>query len=322
MKVLVTGGAGFIGSHLVDALIEAGHSVVVIDHHKKDKPRFPNEKAMVYKMSFHAPELEEVFQEERPDAVCHLAAQISVTHSVADPIADAQTNVVNSVHILDISRKYGVKRFLFSSSGGAIYGDHPERPTPEKYDAQPISPYGVAKQAFEHYLDLYRVQHGLSTLALRFSNVYGPRQMALGEASVVAIFLERLRTGRPATIFGTGQATRDYVFVKDAVAAFSKALTSRVVGTVNIATAKETSVLELWDTLRAIHGKEHAVDFFPFRPGEVERSVLSPALAGAVLDWTPQTSLEQGLRETYDWYMDMFGKKEIEGQKGLEGKKV
>ena len=310
MKILVTGGAGFIGSHLADALIAAGHEVVIVDHHKKDKPRFPNEKATVYKISFHSPELEEVFRTEKPDAVCHLAAQISVTHSVANPIADAQTNIVSSVHVLDLARKYGVKKFVFASSGGAIYGDHPERPTPEKHDAQPISPYGVAKQAFEHYLDLYREQHGFATVALRFSNVYGPRQMALGEASVIAIFLERLRTGRPATIFGDGSATRDYLFVGDAVRAFVKALTSDFVGTVNIATAKETSVLELWNTLRTIHGKEHPLDFFPFRPGEVERSVLSPAWAKEVLDWEPQTSLEAGLKETYEWYMGMFGDKE------------
>lgn len=304
--MLVTGGAGFIGSHLVDALIGAGHDVVVVDHHRKDKPRFPNEKATVYKISFQSPELEHVFQTERPDAVCHLAAQISVTHSVANPVADAQTNIVSSVHVLDLAHKYGVKKFVFASSGGAIYGDHPERPTPEKHDAQPISPYGVGKQAFEHYLDLYRAQHGMSTVALRFSNVYGPRQMALGEASVIAIFLERLRTGAPATIFGDGSTTRDYLYVLDAVDAFLKALNSEFVGTVNVATAKETTVLELWETLRNIHAKDHPVDFFPFRPGEVERSVLSPAWAKDVIGWEPRTSLQEGLKETYDWYMKTF----------------
>lgn len=308
MKVLVTGGAGFIGSHLVDALVAGGHQVVVIDHHQKDKLRFPNPEAKIYKLSFRSPELADVFAKEKPDAVCHLAAQISVTRSVADPMMDAMTNIVGAVGILDLAKKFGCKKFVFASSGGAIYGDHPERPTPEKYDTTPISPYGIGKQSFEYYLDLYREQFGLQTVALRFSNVYGPRQMSAGEAGVIAIFLERLRTGVPAIIFGDGSTTRDYLFVRDAVRAFVKALTSDFVGTVNIATSAETSVLELWELLKDIHGREHELEFHPTRPGEVLRSVLSAKTAHSVLDWQPTTALHGGLKETYDWYMETFGK--------------
>lgn len=308
MKILITGGAGFIGSHLVDALVAAGHQTVVIDHHQKDKLRFPNAASKIYKLSFQSPELAEVFAAERPDAVCHLAAQISVTRSVVDPIMDATTNIVSSIGILDLAKQYGCRKFVFASSGGAIYGDHPERPTPEKYDTQPISPYGVSKQSFEYYLNLYREHFNLPTVALRFSNVYGPRQMSAGEASVIAIFLERLRTGASATIFGDGSTTRDYLFVRDAVDSFVKALTSDFVGTVNIATGTETSVLELWQTLKDIHGTEHPLEFHPFRAGEVHRSVLSAKTAEQAIGWRPKTDLRTGLKETYDWYMATFGK--------------
>lgn len=306
MKILVTGGAGFIGSHLVDALVAQGHQVVVVDHHQKDKLRFPNTEAKIYKLSFQSPELADVFAKEKPDAVCHLAAQISVTRSVANPMMDAMTNIVSAVGVLDLAKKFGCKKFVFASSGGAIYGDHPERPTPEKYDTMPISPYGIGKQSFEYYLDFYRVQFGMQTIALRFSNVYGPRQMFAGEAAVIAIFLERLRTGVPAIIFGDGRTTRDYLFVRDAVQAFVKALTSDFAGTVNVATGVETSVLELWELLKDIHGHEHKLEFQPIRPGEVLRSVLSAKTAHGVLDWRPNTVLHDGLKETYNWYMETF----------------
>ncbi len=308
MKVLITGGAGFIGSHLVDALVASGHEAIVVDHHLKDKLRFPNPQAKIYKLSFQSPELADVFAAEKPDAVCHLAAQISVTRSVVDPVLDATTNIVSAINVLDLAKQFGCKKFVFASSGGAIYGDHPERPTPEKYDTKPISPYGIGKQAFEYYLDLYREHFGLPTVALRFSNVYGPRQMSAGEASVIAIFLERLRTGNIATIFGDGSTTRDYLFVGDAVDAFVKALTNDFVGTINIATGEETSVLELWELLKDIHGGEHELEFQPFRAGEVQRSVLSAATAHQAIGWRPRMALRDGLKETYDWYMAPFGK--------------
>jgi UDP-glucose 4-epimerase len=308
MKVLITGGAGFIGSHLVDALIAGGHDVIVVDHHRKDKLRFPNPQATIYKLSFQDPGLAQIFASEKPDAVCHLAAQISVTRSVTDPVWDANTNIVSAINVLDLAKQFGCKKFIFASSGGAIYGDHPERPTPEKYDTQPISPYGISKQSFEYYLDLYRQHFGVPTVSLRFSNVYGPRQLSAGEASVIAIFLERLRTGALATIFGDGSTTRDYLFVRDAVEAFVKALTSDFVGTVNIATGEETSVLGLWNLLKEIHGTDHPLEFQPFRAGEVQRSVLSAQTARTAIGWEPKRALRDGLKETYDWYMATFGR--------------
>ncbi|MCH8049130.1 GDP-mannose 4,6-dehydratase [Patescibacteria group bacterium] len=302
MKVLVSGGSGFIGSHLVDTLVAAGHEVIVVDHHKRKKRRFPNPAATLHKMSFHHPALSEIFRLERPDAVCHLAAQISVTHSVADPIMDAQTNIVNSVALLDLARKSGCKTFIFASSGGAIYGDHEIRPTPEVFDSAPLSPYGVGKQSFEHYLDFYRKHHAMRSAVLRFSNVYGPRQFSGGEASVISIFINKLISGDPAVIFGDGSATRDYLYVADAVDALAKTLESSFNGVVNVSSGEEISVVELWKKLKAIHGQDHPVEFHQQRTGEVQRSCLSTTLAKEKLGWQPKTSLEEGLRKTYEWF--------------------
>lgn len=309
MKILVTGGAGFVGSHLVDACVARGDEVIVIDHHKKEKKRFPNQRAKIYKIGITDPSIKTIIAQERPDAVCHLAAQISVTRSVADPIHDADVNIVSSLPLLEYASELGVKKFVFASSGGAIYGDHGVLPTPELQDAKPISPYGVAKQMFEYYLQSFYQTRGMPYVALRFSNIFGPRQMMHdeGEGSVMAIFLSRLLTGDPVTIFGDGSATRDFVFVKDAVRAFLHALDSDHVGVVNISTGREVSVQELWDALQEIHGAEHRVLYAPDRPGEITRSVLARDLAREKLGWEPQTSFEEGLRETYNWFMDEFG---------------
>jgi len=306
MKVLVTGGAGFIGSHLVDRLINDGHQVVVIDHHKREKRRFPNPNATVYKVSFADVEaMRAVFEKERPDALCHLAAQISVTKSVEDPVADARINIVDSLALLDLARAYKCHRIVFSSSGGAIYGDHPVRPTPEIMNAQPISPYGIGKQAMEHYLAFYQKVHGLSCVSLRFANVYGPRQLAGGEGGVISIFIDRILSGDPVTIFGDGSMTRDYLFVGDAVEAFARALTQEVSGPVNVATGREVSVGELWEKIQEVHGCKQEPIYAALRPGEVGRSVLAPDMAISAIDWKMKTSLEQGLKETYEWFKQM-----------------
>lgn len=309
MKVLVTGGAGFIGSHLVDALIMLGHDVVVVDHFKRAKLRYPNPAARVYKMDFHDPRMEDVLREERTDAICHLAAQISVTSSIQNPLADAQRNIVDGLQFLDLARRSGVNKIVFSSSGGAIYGDHPLRPTPLLHDILPNTPYGVSKQMFEYYLEQCYAEYGLPYVSLRFANVYGPRQQAtrLGEeGNVISIFLGRLLTGDPVVIYGDGTASRDYVFVADAVDAFVRALDATYVGPVNVSTGKETSVRSLYDLLTDIHGVVHPLQHQPYRHGETVRSVLDYDSAKTHLAWEPRTSLESGLKETYAWFMDAF----------------
>lgn len=309
MKVLVTGGSGFIGSHLVDGLVHAGHDVMVIDHHKRDRKRFLHDAARYYKMSFASEEASEVLASERPDAVCHLAAQISVTRSVAQPLLDAEQNIVDSIRLLENVRRNGCGHFLFASSGGAIYGDHPKRPTPVIHGAKPISPYGVSKQAFEHYLDGVS---DLRTAVLRMSNVYGPRQSAKGEASVIAIFIDRLLRGEPVRIYGDGTSTRDYLFVEDAVRAFIAALESPESGIFNVSSGVETDLVSLWETLRDVHGQPHPMKHAEARPGEVQRSVLDPSSAHEAFAWAASTSLERGLERTYEWFQETYADTENE----------
>lgn len=311
MKILITGGAGFIGSHLVDALVQLGHDVIIVDHYQREKIRYPNPKAREYRIDFRDQDIERILRDEQPDAICHLAAQISVTHSIAHPIQDAQRNIVDALHFLDCARKTGVKKFVFSSSGGAIYGDHPVRPTPLLRDTLPNTPYGVSKQMFEYYLEQFWQQYGLPYVSLRFANIYGPRQQATrsgAEGNVISIFLSRLLSKDPMVIFGDGTASRDYVYVHDAVDAFVRALDTEYVGPVNVSTGKETSVRNLYDALMKIHGEEHPLRHEPFRHGETARSVLANDSAKQHLGWQPKTSLDDGLRATYGWFMETFGK--------------
>lgn len=312
MKVLVTGGAGFLGSHLVDALIARGEEAVVIDHHVKDKRRFPNEKAKVYRISFGDPSVKDILAEEKPDAIVHLAAQISVTKSIADPMDDAERNILDSLQLLQSAVEVGVKKIVFASSGGAIYGDHPKRPTPLLDRAQPLSPYGVAKQSFEWYLDHFHKHHGLQYVSLRFSNLFGPRQQVtkpMGEGNVISLFLDRmLVTGEPLTIFGDGSSSRDFLYVDDAIDAILRSLDQNFVGVVNVGTGKATTVKDLYDTLTKIHGKEHPVIHEPYRKGEVMHSVIHPGTAKKLLNWKPKVSLKRGLKRTYAWYKEHFTK--------------
>jgi UDP-glucose 4-epimerase len=311
MKVLITGGAGFLGSHLVDALIARGDEAVVIDHHLKDKRRFPNEKSKVYKVPFGDASLKDVFREESPDAVVHLAAQISVTKSIADPAMDAERNILDSLQLLQSAVAAGVKKVVFASSGGAIYGDHPKRPTPLLEHARPLSPYGVAKQSFEWYLAHFHKQHGLEYVSLRFSNLFGPRQQVtkpMGEGNVISLFLDRLLvTGEPLTIFGDGTSTRDFLYVDDAIDVILRALDKDYVGVVNVGTGKATSVNDLYASLTELHGQEHPVIHEPYRKGEVMHSVIHPGTAKKLLGWKPKVAFKKGLKTTYAWYKEHFG---------------
>ncbi len=308
MKILVTGGAGFVGSHLVDALVARGDEVIVVDHHKRDKVRYPNAGATYYNVDFADPAVDDILINEQPDAVVHLAAQISVTHSIAHPVDDAQKNIVDSLGFLSkAAQRAGVKRFVFASSGGAIYGDHAIRPTPLVHDTLPGTPYGIGKQMFEHYL----AQSGMAYVALRFANIYGPRQQVTSggeEGSVIALFLNKLFAGEPLVIFGDGSATRDYLYVDDAVRAFIAALDSDYVGCVNVGTGVETSVQTLADTLLSIHASGgagsgsagHPVTHLPFRSGETMRSALAYNSAKEHIGWVPTVTFADGLRKAYD----------------------
>lgn len=311
MKVVVTGGAGFVGSHVVDALVLRGDEVIVIDHYKREKSRFENAGSKIHKLSFGHETVEQIFADEKPDVVVHLAAQISVTASITDPIDDAQRNIIESLKLVRIAEAAGCKRFVFISSGGAIYGDHPVRPTPLLDDAFPLSPYGVAKFAFEHYLFGSSARSGMKSIALRFANIFGPRQQlkSTGEGNVMAVYLARMISGDPLVIFGDGSATRDYVYVRDAVDAILSAIDSTAEGMVNIGTGQGIPVQEVYDTIMDIHGSKHPMTYEPFRTGEVFHSVIDPTTGFEVLGWKAKVPFRQGMQEMYDWFMETFGKR-------------
>ncbi len=304
MKALVTGGAGFIGSNVVDGLLAEGHEVGVLDD--LSTGRESNLAAAVERGArLHVGNIADphavaaAMEAERPAAVLHLAAQIDVRRSVEDPAHDTRVNVEGTAVLLEAARRAGVDRFVFSSTGGAIYGEADTVPTAEEAPIRPISPYGQSKFAAEGLCRLYSRLHGLSTVCLRYSNVYGPRQDPLGEGGVIAIFCGKaLHGGRP-TVFGDGLQTRDYVYVGDVVAANLAALDSRLEGSVNIGTGRETTVLELIDALRVLRpGADLAPEHAPERLGEITRSALDPSRAVDALGWRAGTELEDGLRTT------------------------
>lgn len=301
MKVLVTGGAGFIGSHLVDRLLEGGHSVAVIDNLSTGKKENLNPKAEFYELHIQSADLPGVFEKQEPEAVFHFAAQIDVRKSVEDPFFDAKTNVLGTINVLECCRKTGVRKVVFASSGGVIYGDT-DCPASEDTFPKPLSPYGVAKLACEGYLRCYSEWHSLKYVALRYANVYGPRQDPLGEAGVVAIFSNKLLRGETPVLYGLGKLVRDYVYVDDAARAALLAMEKGRDEVINIGTGIGTSVNELFTQLKEITGFEGDPSYEPKRAGELETNLLNPGRAKEVLDWTPQVSLQEGLRISVEWF--------------------
>jgi UDP-glucose 4-epimerase len=295
VRAAVTGGAGFIGSHVVDALVARGDDVHVIDNFATGRRENLSDAASVHEHDIRAP-LGSLLDEIRPEVVVHLAAQADVGTSVAQPLFDAEVNVVGTLNVLEAARPHGAQ-LIFSSTGGAIYGEC-ERPAREEDERRPLSPYGTAKLAAEEYLATWNRLHGTSHVALRFANVYGPRQLAKLEGGVVAIFTDRLRAGEAVTIFGDGEQTRDYVYVGDVVAAVLAAMGGDG-GVYNVGTGTETSVNELFDACRRIAGVEAEATHAPARPGDVLRSVLDVSRAERALAWRPQTSLAEGLALTW-----------------------
>jgi UDP-glucose 4-epimerase len=307
VKILVTGGAGFIGSHVVDAFLAAGHDVAVVDNLTTGDARWINPRARFHETDLRSAGLARVFETERPEVVAHLAAQASVGRSVTDPALDASVNVGGGVALLECCRRYGVRRVIYSSSGGAGYGDTDVIPTPESHPSLPISPYGITKVAVEQYVSAWVGIYGISGVSLRYANIYGPRQNPQGEAGVIALFCHRLLTGQAPIINGDGGQTRDYTYVEDVAAANVAALEHpEATGGVNISTGVETSVNDLYQALVQASGSTVKAQHAPARPGEQRRSCLSPALAARALGWKPTVSLAEGLRRTFDFF-----KKEI-----------
>ncbi len=306
MRTLVTGGAGFIGSHLVDALVARGDSVTIVDDLSSGK-RSNVAAALAAGARLERCDirdgaaLAQVVAGAQPEAIFHLAAQVDVRISLADPAFDARTNVEGTVHVLEAARLAGAERVVFSSTGGAMYGDTDVLPTPESVDALPMAAYGQSKFCAERYLGLYERLYGLSTIALRFGNVYGPRQDPHGEAGVIAIFCGKLRDGVRPKIFGDGTQTRDYIYVGDLVEAILRAGDARAVGAINVGTEEETSVLDIARTLSQLSGsRSPEPEFAPARLGEIDRSCLDATRAREQLDWSATTPIHEGLRLTWE----------------------
>lgn len=302
MKILVTGGAGFIGSHLVDAFLEAGHEVVVIDNLSSGHRSLVPAGARFFELDIRSEDAARVVTEEKPDALCHHAAQMNVRHSVEDPSYDADVNVLGFLRVLEAARRAGTKLTIFASSGGTVYGEVSELPTTEAHSNIPVCPYGVSKLTGEHYLEYYHRIHGMRYVALRYANVYGPRQDPHGEAGVVSIFVRALLAGNGAQIYGDGLQTRDYVFVGDVVKANLAALTTSWCGPVNIGTATETTVVDLHARIRRLTGTDRMPEHAAAKEGEVRRNVLSWARAKEVLQWSPSVTLDEGLAATVDFF--------------------
>ncbi|TMA95859.1 MAG: NAD-dependent epimerase/dehydratase family protein [Deltaproteobacteria bacterium] len=308
MKIVVTGGAGFIASHVVDAYLDGGHEVHIIDDFSTGQSVNVNSQATLHQVDIAEKEAARLIEQIKPDVLSHHAAQMDVRHSVADPTFDARVNILGFINLLETGKNSGVKKVIFASSGGAVYGEQKVFPAPESHDTEPASPYGVSKRAGELYLSYYHQAFGLPYIALRYANVYGPRQSAKGEAGVVAIFLSALLAGKTPVINGDGRQTRDYVYVGDVVAANVAALQSSFIGPINIGTGVETDVVTIYQHLRQAVGSPIEAQHGPAKPGEQRRSCLDAGCAAQILGWRPQMTLKDGLWHTVDYCRKSVGR--------------
>jgi UDP-glucose 4-epimerase len=305
MKILVTGGAGFIGSHLTDLLIENNHKVIIIDNLSTGKKENINPLAIFYQEDLkNENSIEEIFQKEKPEIVYHLAAQINLRKSLENPTHDAEINIINTQKLLEICKKNKIKHFIFSSTGGAIYGEVSDKliPTKESTHEQPLSPYGCAKLAIEKYLIFYNKVNGLKFTSLRYSNVYGPRQNPEGEAGVISIFFKSLLENKAPTIFG-GIQTRDFIYVGDVVRANLLALNDTKSNIYNIGTGKEIDIIEIINKIKKYFKKDITPIFEPMKKGEQKRSCLNYDKIKENLNWQPLIKLEEGLDRVYCWFL-------------------
>lgn len=302
MKIVITGGAGFIGSHIVDAYIAEGHQVYVIDDLSSGDRRNLNPKAVFHSMDILDPGLHPLLDDISPDVVNHHAAQMDVRRSVDDPLLDARINILGLIRLLEGCKRLKVKRVIYASSGGAVYGEQETFPALEDHPKRPESPYGISKLTGEYYLNYYQRAFAIPSVWLRYANVYGPRQRADGEAGVIAIFIHHLLDGRSPKINGDGKQTRDYVYIGDVVAANLLALESPYTGALNIGTGNETDVLSLFELLRKKMGLQVAALHGAAKTGEQRRSSLDSSRAREKLGWSPRTTLGQGLGKTIEYY--------------------
>lgn len=302
MNILVTGGAGFIGSHVADALVHKGHRVIIVDNLSSGNKAYINPEAEFYQLDIREKRIEEIFKEKQIDVVNHQAAQMDVRRSVDDPKFDASINVIGSLNLLQLCVKYSVPKFLFGSTGGAIYGEQEYFPADELHPARPLSPYGVSKLATENYLFYYKEVHGLPYVALRYSNVYGPRQNPYGEAGVVSIFTNKMLNGEQPIINGDGTQTRDYVCVEDVVRANLLALEYKDSAIFNVGTGIETDVKTIFKKLKEITHSTCEEKHGPPKLGEQKRSVLNCSKIKKGLGWEPTVCLDDGLKRAVEFF--------------------
>ncbi|MBI4761691.1 MAG: NAD-dependent epimerase/dehydratase family protein [Chloroflexota bacterium] len=304
-KILVTGGAGFIGSHVVDLFIEKGYEVVILDDLSTGRASNLNPRAKFYKMDIRSPEVRSIFEAERPDYISHHAAQMDVRRSVAQPLFDADVNILGSINLIECAREFGVKHFVYISTGGAVYGEPEYVPCDEAHPINPICQYGASKHTVEHYLFMYHFNYGLNYTVLRYPNVYGPRQDPHGEAGVVAIFTGKMLAGEPVTINGDGEQTRDFVYVGDCAYANYLAVTvDHQPGIYNIGWGRPTSVNDIFHTLAKVTGYPLQPNYGPAKVGETRHIYLEAAKAKRDLGWTPTLSLEEGLERTVAYFRE------------------
>jgi UDP-glucose 4-epimerase len=305
MKILVTGGAGFIGSHVTENLINEGHNVHIIDNLSTGNKKNIPEKAVLHQIDitdFLA--VNNFFKEEKPEIIYHLAAQIDVRKSVAEPLNDAQVNILASLNLIRLAHEFNIKKFIFSSTGGAIYGDTDQRPTKENQPEQPLSPYGIGKLSIDKYLHYYHTVHGLPYVSLRYGNVFGPRQNPHGEAGVVAIFIQKMKDNQPPVINGDGNQTRDYIFVEDVSRANLMALRNfDTTGIFNVGTGKEISVNEIFDSINECFEKRFQRKYGPGKAGEQLTSCLDYTKIHQAFGWEPSVNFKEGIKKTYEWFL-------------------
>jgi UDP-glucose 4-epimerase len=302
IKVLVTGGAGFIGSHLVDRLVQEGNEVVVIDNLSTGKRKQVNKKAQFYKMDIRSKRIERVFRKERPLIVVHLAAQMNVRLSTEDPVFDAEVNILGTINLLEHAVKNGVRKVSFASSGGAVYGEQEVFPAAESHRTDPLSPYGISKLAGEKYLAYYTNTTGLRHAIMRFGNVYGPRQEPEGEAGVIAIFSKLMLDGGQPIINGTGKQTRDFVYVDDVVESLMVTMDEDIQGIFNVGTGQEATVNECYGIIKELTNSSCKDLYGAAKKGEQFRSVLDVRKLREGFDWEPQVSLAEGLKMTVEFF--------------------
>ena len=305
MKILVTGGAGFIGSHVVDTFITHGHEVVIVDDLSTGRRSNLNPAATFYQVDIRSPEMAEVFEKEKPQVVDHHAAQMDVRRSVEDPLFDADVNVLGSLKLIELARKYEVGRFIYISTGGAVYGEPEYLPCDEAHPINPICPYGASKHTVEHYLYMYHALYSLDYVVLRYPNVYGPRQDPHGEAGVVAIFTGQMLQGDQVRINGDGEQERDFVYVADCARANLLALTTENANTIyNLGEGKPTTVNQVYKELKNATGYQLSAVHGPAKAGETRRIYLEASKAAQALAWQPTVSLGEGLAETVAYFKE------------------